>query len=72
MKTEASSPRSSQGHEVGIAGEPLNVSIGRRARLMGASALAGGALRSLVAAGMATVFGASPAMAQCFSGTPAS
>jgi len=40
---------------------------------MGASAIAGGALRGLAivagAAGMATAFGAAPASAQCFSGT---
>ena len=60
-----------------VADEPVGVPISRRAGLMGASALARGALRSLaVAAGMATVFGAAPAAAQCrsnplggFSGT---
>ena len=40
------------------------------AGIMGASAIAGGALRGLaIAAGIVTVFGATPAAAQCFSGT---
>jgi YadA head domain repeat (2 copies) len=55
-------------HDIAVANEPIGIPISRRARLMGASALAGGALRSLaVAAGMAAVFGAAPAMAQCSS-----
>jgi hypothetical protein len=63
-------PHGSQVHDIAIADEAINIPVGRRARLMGATAIAGGALRGLaVAAGMATVFGAAPAAAQCFSGT---
>jgi hypothetical protein len=51
------------------AGGGTSILLSRRARFMGASAIAGGVLRSLaVAAGMVTVFGSSPASAQCFSG----
>src|SRR5262245_3618814 len=42
---------------------------GGRAGLLGTSALSGTGLRGLaVAAGVVTAFGASPALAQCFSG----
>ena len=63
-------PHGSQVHDIAIADEAINTPVSRRARLMGASALAGGTLLGLaIAAGVATVFGASPAAAQCFSGT---
>jgi hypothetical protein len=53
---------------IAVAGEPIGIAVSRRARLLGASALAGGALRGLaIAAGMVTAFGAAPALAQCFS-----
>jgi hypothetical protein len=53
-------------HHGAAAGESIDMPLSRRARLLGASALAGGALRSLaIAAGMVTVFGAAPAFAQC-------
>src|SRR5262249_29532111 len=57
--------------QVADRGKPIDIAGSRRARLMGASALAGGALRGLaIAAGMATVFGAAPAFAlDCQSGT---
>jgi hypothetical protein len=46
----------------------IGIAMSRRARLMGASAIAGGTLRGLaVAAGMVTVFGGAPALAQCAS-----
>jgi trimeric autotransporter adhesin len=62
-------PEGSRVDEVAIAGESISISGSQRARLMGASALAGGALRGLsIAAGMATAFGATPAAAQCASG----
>src|SRR5437016_14205720 len=42
----------------------------RRSRLLASTVLNGGTLRSIAAAaGMMTAFGASPALAQCFSGT---
>src|SRR5262245_36831277 len=51
------------------AGGGISILPRRRARFMGASAIAGGALRGLaIAAGIVTVSGASPALAQCFSG----
>src|SRR5262245_61368740 len=72
MKTtriNASAHASHVDHAV-VAWKPIEIAISHRARLMGASALAGGALRGLaIAAGMVAVFGASPASAQCFSGT---
>jgi hypothetical protein len=40
----------------------------RRAGLLATSALAGGALRGVAAAGLVAAFGAAPALAQCFSG----
>jgi hypothetical protein len=43
------------------------VRVNRRARLMGASAMAGGALSLAIAAGVVTVFGGAPAAAQCAS-----
>src|SRR5262245_15834770 len=52
---------------MGTAGVNANSTV-LRARLLGASAIAGGALRSLAAVGMVTGFGAAPALAQCFSG----
>ena len=55
-------------HDIALANEPIGIPISRRARLMGASAIAGGTLRGLaVAAGMVTVFGGAPALAQCAS-----
>jgi hypothetical protein len=55
-------------HDIAVANEPIGIPISRRARLMGASAIAGGTLRGLaVAAGMVTVFGGAPALAQCSS-----
>jgi YadA head domain repeat (2 copies) len=52
-------------NHVAAAHKPIEIAGNRRARLLGASALAGGALRGLVvAAGMATVFGGAPALAQ--------
>jgi hypothetical protein len=36
--------------DIAVAGESISICLGRRARLMGASALAGGALRSLAVA----------------------
>jgi hypothetical protein len=45
--------------DIAVAGEATDIPVSRRARLMGASALAGGAWRGLaIAAGMVTVFGA--------------
>ena len=45
-------------HDIAVAGASTGISISLRARLMGASAIAGGALRGLaIAAGMVTVFG---------------
>jgi hypothetical protein len=56
-------------HDVAVAGASTGISISLRARLMGASAIAGGALRGLaIAAGMVTAFGGAPALAVCFSG----
>jgi trimeric autotransporter adhesin len=53
-------------HDIAVAREAICIPLSRRARLMGASAIAGGALRSLaVAAGMVTVFGGAPAFAGC-------
>src|SRR5262245_32067206 len=50
---------------IAIGHESISTPTSRRGRLMAGSALAGGALRYLaVAAGMATVLGASPALAQ--------
>ena len=61
-------PRTARVYDIAVGCE-ISIPVSRRARLMGASAIAGGALRGLaVAAGMVTVFGASPALAQCFSG----
>jgi hypothetical protein len=58
----------SRGDDVAAPHESICIPLSRRARLMGASALAGGALRGLaVAAGMVTVFGGAPAFAQCSS-----
>src|SRR5262245_57613575 len=65
MKTTSIEINSQSGHVADL----CNFAGSSRARLMGASALAGGALRGLaVAAGMVTVFGSAPASAQCFSG----
>jgi hypothetical protein len=45
--------------DIAVACEATDIPVSRRARLMGASALAGGAWRGLaIAAGMVTVFGA--------------
>src|SRR5262249_56825035 len=54
------------GGEIAVAREAISsIPVSRRTRLMGASAIAGGALRSLaIAAGVVTVFGAAPAFAQ--------
>src|SRR5262249_45258852 len=55
------------GGEIAVAREAISsIPLSpRRPRLMGASAIAGGALRSLaIAAGVVTVFGAAPAFAQ--------
>ena len=61
--------RGSHVHYVAVVDEAVSTPLSLRARLMGASALAGGALRGLaIAAGIVTVFGASPASAQCASG----
>src|SRR5262245_44441692 len=70
MKTRTNAnSHGSQTDQVAAACKPIDVAGSRRARLMGASAIAGGTLRGLaIAAGMVTVFGAAPAMAQCFSG----
>ena len=65
-RTSHASQNRARVRDLAVADEPVGVPISRRAGLMGASALARGALRSLaVAAGMATVFGAAPAAAQC-------
>ena len=57
--------RGPQASDVAVGGKPIKVAGNRRARLMGASALAGGALRGLaIAAGMVTIFGAATARAQ--------
>src|SRR5262249_56016523 len=68
--SKANNPRR---HDSGLAAPPfIDVSVGRRARLRGASALAGGALRGLAAAaGMAATLGAAPAFAGCNSGNVA-
>src|SRR5262249_55667001 len=65
-----------QADHVAVTCKPIDIAGSRRARLMGASAIAGGALRGFaIAAGMVTVFGTSPVLAQCqstdtnFSGT---
>src|SRR6266508_6791467 len=58
-------------YDIAVGCEAISIPVSRRARLLGASALAGGALRGLaIAAGMVTALGATPALAQCFSGTP--
>jgi hypothetical protein len=50
--------------DIAVAPEAICIPLSRRARLMGASAIAGGTLRGLaVAAGMVTVFGGAPALA---------
>src|SRR5262245_16656517 len=60
--------RDSHVDHVAVVDEAVSTTLSRRARLMGASALAGGALHGLaIAAGIVTVFGASPAFAQCYS-----
>src|SRR5262245_56218877 len=66
LNVKADKPRL---HDRGLAPPPLiNVSISRRARLLGASALASGALRGMaIAAGIVTVFGGSPTSAACLS-----
>jgi hypothetical protein len=57
--------RGPQASDVAVGSKPIKVAGNRRARLMGANALAGGALRGLaIAAGMVTIFGAAPARAQ--------
>ena len=64
-------PEGSRVHEIAIAGESISNSGSQRARLMGASALTGGAVRGFaIAAGMVTAFGATPALADCASDTP--
>jgi hypothetical protein len=61
-----SNRRTARVHAIVVAGESIDIPGGQRARLMGASALAGGTLRGLaVAAGMVTVFGGAPAFAGC-------
>jgi len=63
--------RGSHVRYIAVVDEVVSTPLSRRARLMGASALAGGALRGLaIAAGIVTAFGASPAFAQCASGSP--
>jgi hypothetical protein len=60
-------------NHVAAAHKPIEIAGNRRARLMGASAIASGGLRSLAAAaGMMTALGASPVLAQCLSGDAAS
>src|SRR5262245_51537429 len=55
------------GPDIAVACQAIENAGSQRARLMGASALAGGALRGLaVAAGMVAAFGGAPARAQCF------
>jgi hypothetical protein len=62
-------PDGSRVRELAIADQATGISGSRRARLMSASALAGGTLRCLaVAAGMVTIFG-TPAAASCRSAT---
>ena len=62
--------RGSHVDHVAVVDEAVSTPLSRRARLMGATALAGGALRGLaIAAGIVTLFGGAPALAQCFSGT---
>src|SRR5262249_1441778 len=58
------------GGKMAVAREAISsIPVSRRARLMGASAIPGGALRGLaIVSGMGTVVGASPALAQGFSG----
>ena len=52
-------------HGIAVAGDSISIPRSRRARLLGASALAGDALRRLaIAAGVVTALGASPAFAQ--------
>jgi hypothetical protein len=72
MKTRGSNPNPRGLRvdlDVAAACKPIEMAGGRRARLLVASALAGGALRGLaIAAGMVTVFGAAPAFAACTSG----
>jgi hypothetical protein len=49
---------------IAVVCESMSIPGNRRARLLGASALAGGALRGFaIAAGMVTVFGGAPAFA---------
>jgi hypothetical protein len=63
-------------HDIAVTGESPRIPISRRTRLMGASAVAGGALRGLaVGTGMMMAVGGTPAFAQvpalpCFSGLP--
>src|SRR5262245_22869620 len=58
--------RGSHVDHVAVVDEAVSTPLSRCARLMGAIALAGGALRGLaIAAGIVTVFGASPAVAGC-------
>src|SRR2546426_3801804 len=60
-------------HDIALANEPIGIPISRRARLMGASAIAGGTLRGLaVAAGMVTVFGGARPLRNALPRTPAS
>src|SRR5262249_56088933 len=63
IKADPSGPRFND-----IGGETIDIPVSRHARLLGASALAGGVLRGLaIAAGMVTALGASPVFAQCAS-----
>src|SRR5262249_7840097 len=63
IKADPSGPRFND-----IGGETIDIAVSRHARLLGASALAGGVLRGLaIAAGMVTALGASPVFAQCAS-----
>jgi trimeric autotransporter adhesin len=67
MKTRKLNANSSRVHDITIAGAAIGVPVSRRAHLMGASALGGGARGLVIAAGMMTVLGAAPAFAQCSS-----
>jgi hypothetical protein len=66
MKTRINANlRGPQASDVAVGSKPIKIAGNRRARRMGASALASGALHGLaIAAGMVTIFGAAPARAQ--------
>ncbi len=58
-------PRTVHVHGIAVAGDSISIPRSRRARLLGASALAGDAFRSFaIAAGVVTALGTAPAFAQ--------